>query len=309
MTTVKFKNQVYSTEVAADIYFPADFDENKKYPTIITSHPIGSSKEQTSGNIYGKAFAEAGYIAIAFNASFQGDSSGELRRLEDPGARVEDIRATVDYLVTLPYVDTDRIGCLGICGSGGYTVKAAMTDRRIKVLGTVAGINFGRMMLEGFGTGVTPVEALQGISTQRTAEANGDTVLINPLLPPSPEDVEKMGITDVDVVEATKYYKTERGQHPNAPTNMMASHMGAMYGFDAFYPAEHLMTQPLLIVVGGVPGSFGSYRDGFDLLNRAKSENKEIFVIPGACHYDLYWDNDYTQQGIKKLIEFYKENL
>lgn len=309
MKTVTFKNQVFSTDVAADIYFPNDFDKEKKYATIITAHPIGSSKEQTSGNIYGKAFAEAGFVVLAFNASFQGDSSGDLRWLEDPGARVEDFRSALDYLMTQDYVDENRIGLLGICGGGGYSVKAAMTDRRIKALGTVVAVNFGRMVREGFGTGSTPVLALEGIAKQRTAEVRGAELHVSNSLPESPEAVEKMGITEVDVVEATKYYKTERGYKPQGATSSLDSHMAAMYGFDAFFPAEHLLTQPLQVIVGGVAGAFGSFRDGYDLFNRAKSDKKNILVVEGASHYDLYWDPKYTGQALEKLVVFYNENL
>lgn len=307
--TVTFRNPVYSTDVAADVYFPNDFDKEKKYAVIITAHPIGSSKEQTSGNVYGKAFAEAGFVVLAFNASFQGDSSGELRSLEDPGPRVEDFRCALDYLMTQSYVDENRIGVLGICGGGGYSVKAAMTDRRIKAVGTVVAVNFGRMVREGFGTGTTPVLALEGIAKQRTAEARGADLHVSNSLPESPEAVEKMGITEIDVVEATKYYKTERGYKPQGATSSLDSHLAAMYGFDAFFPAEHLLTQPLQIVVGGIAGAFGSFRDGFDLLNRAKSEKKDILVIPDASHYDLYWDPKYTSQALARLVPFYKENL
>nr|WP_314491795.1 alpha/beta hydrolase [uncultured Chryseobacterium sp.] len=309
MKTVKIKNQVYSTEIATDIYYPSNFDQKKKYVAIITAHPIGSSKEQTSGNVYGKGFAEAGFIAIAFNASFQGDSSGEPRWLEDPGPRVEDFRCVVDYLMTVNYIDENRIGCLGMCGGGGYAVKATMTDRRIKALGTVVGINFGRMVREGFGTGTSPVKALEGICAQRTAEAKGESLHISNSLPESPAKVEELGISEIDVIEATKYYKTERGEKPQAATSSLDSHMAALYGFDAFFPAEHLLTQPLQIIIGGVAGGFGSYRDGFDLLNRAKSEKKNIFVIEEASHYDLYWDPQYTSQAIDKLVSFYNENL
>lgn len=309
MKSVTFENKVFSTVVAADIYFPENFDEKKKYATIITAHPIGSCKEQTSGNIYGKAFADAGFVVLAFNASFQGESSGEPRWLEDPGARVEDFRCALDYLITQEYVDETRIGLLGICGGGGYSVKAAMTDRRIKALGTVVAVNFGRMVREGFGTGVTPVTALEGIAKQRIAEIRGAELHVSNSLPSSVEAAEKMGITEIDVIEATKYYKTPRGEKPQGATSSLDSHMGAMYGFDAFFPAEHLLTQPLQIIVGGIAGGFGSFRDGFDLLNRAKSDKKEIVVIPGASHYDLYWDPEYTSQALAKLIPFYKENL
>jgi len=132
---VNFRNADMFWDIAADIYLPADFDETKAYPTVVTAHPIGSCKEQTSGNIFATALAEAGYVAIAFDASFQGASGGTPRFREDPAERVEDFRRVVDYLVTLPYVDADRIGVLGVCGGGGYTWAAAKTEKRFKAVG------------------------------------------------------------------------------------------------------------------------------------------------------------------------------
>jgi len=137
-------------DIAADIHFPPNFDEKKKYPAIISAHPIGSCKEQTSGNVYGTALAKEGFVVIAFDRSFQSASGGEPRFIEDPVQAVEDFRRVTDYLVTLPYVDADRIGVLGICGGGGYAVNATMTERRIKALGTVTGANYGRLMRGNF---------------------------------------------------------------------------------------------------------------------------------------------------------------
>jgi len=170
MKSVKIK-QIY-WDIAADLYFPPDFDESKKYPVIISVHPIGSCKEQCSGNVYGKALAKAGFVVIAFDASFQDVSGGEPRFIEDPTLRVEDFRVACDYLVTLPYVDEKRIGVLGICGGGGYSINAAMTERRIKAVGTVTGANYGRLMREGF-SGFDPIGALEAMAKQRTAEARG----------------------------------------------------------------------------------------------------------------------------------------
>jgi len=124
MKTVSIRNKDMYWDIAADIHFPPNFDEKKKYPAIISAHPIGSCKEQTSGNVYGTALAKEGFVVIAFDRSFQGASGGEPRFIEDPVQAVEDFRRVTDYLVALPYVDADRIGVLGICGGGGYAVNA-----------------------------------------------------------------------------------------------------------------------------------------------------------------------------------------
>src|SRR5215471_13248496 len=199
MKTVNIRNKDMYWDIGADIHFPPNFDEKKKYPAIISAHPIGSCKEQTSGDVYGAALAKEGFVVIAFDRSFQGASGGEPRFIEDPTLTVEDFRHVVDYLVTLPYVDEDRIGVLGICGGGGYAVNAAMTERRIKAVGTVTGANYGRLMREGFSR-YNPVAALEAMAKQRTAEARGEKMRVDDLLPPSPEEAKKLGITDVDML-------------------------------------------------------------------------------------------------------------
>jgi fermentation-respiration switch protein FrsA (DUF1100 family) len=222
-------------DIAADIYFPPGFDESKQYPAIISAHPIGSCKEQTSGNVYGTALADAGYVVIAFDASFQGASGGEPRFTEDPTQRVQDFSFVVDHLVTLPYVDADRIGVLGICGGGGYSISAAKTERRIKVVGSVVGVNFGHLLHEAF-SGYEPIATLEAIAGQRTAEVRGAEPNVENLLPPT---VDAAAGTGLDVVEATDYYKTPRGEKPNGATRSLISRRAAGYGWDAFTHAKY----------------------------------------------------------------------
>ncbi|HBN8522191.1 alpha/beta hydrolase [Pseudomonas aeruginosa] len=306
METVKIKNLYW--DVAADIHFPPNFDANKKYPAVISAHPIGSCKEQTSGNVYGEALAKEGFVVIAFDASFQGASGGEPRFIEDPTLRVEDFRVVADYLVTLPYVDEERIGVLGICGGGGYSINAAMTERRIKAVATITGVNYGRLMREGF-SGYNPVTLLETISKQRTVEARGAKLHVDDLLPPSPEQAKAMGITEIDVYEATEYYRTPRGQKPNGLNRSLLSHQGAAVGWDAFHLAEVLLTQPLMVVVGDKVGAFGAYRDGCEIIGRAASKKKELVVVPGWSHYDLYDKPEPVGKALEKVIPFFKENL
>lgn len=294
--------------VAADLYLPPNFDENKKYAAIISAHPIGSCKEQTSGNVYGKALADAGFVVLAFDASFQGASGGDIRFIEDPTLRVEDFRYACDYLVTLPYVDEKRIGVLGICGGGGYAINAAMTERRIKAVGSVTGANYGRLWREAFGNW-SPIGTLEKIAEQRTAEARGAELQINPFLPPSVEAATAADIKDIDVLEATEYYKTPRGEKPNGATSYLYSRSSAAMGWDAFYLAEVLLTQPLMIVIGDKPGGFGAYRDGLEIMRRARSEKKELVIAEGWSHYELYDQPEPVKIALNRLIPFYQENL
>lgn len=308
MESVKIRNRDMYWDIAADIHFPPSFDPAKKYPAIISAHPIGSCKEQTSGEVYGAALAKEGFVVVAFDASFQGSSGGEPRSIEDPTLRVEDFRHVADYLVTLPYVDEERIGVLGICGGGGYSINAAMTERRIKAVGTVTGANYGRLMREGF-TAYNPLHALEAMARQRTAEARGEEYKVDDLLASSPEEAKRLGVTDRDPLEATEYYRTPRGQKPNGLNRSLPSHQAAAVGWDAFHLAEVLLTQPLMVVVGDQVGAFGAYRDGCEIIGRARSEKKELVVIEGWSHYDLYDKPEPVGQALAKLIPFYKENL
>lgn len=283
---IRFQNPDMYWEIAADLHLPAGFDETKKYPTVVVAHPIGSCKEQTAGNIYATRLADEGYVAIAFDASFQGESGGTPRSLEDPTQRVEDFRRVADYLVTQPFVDADRIGVLGICGGGGYTLNAAQTEKRFKAVVSITGVNYGQMVRDSSAAAGGPLAALRQFAAQRTAEiADGAESATTNALPPTAELAEQIG--DIDIVEAFDYYRTPRGQKPNGVTTFEVAH-GAAAGWDAFHLAELLLDQPLLVVVGDKPGAFGAYRDGFEIHRRAASTDKQLAVLKGVSHYDLY---------------------
>lgn len=307
MQSVTFRNKTW--DVVADLHLPGGVDKTKTYPAIVVAHPISSCKEQTAG-IYAAKLAKLGYVALAFDASTQGASGGPGRYLEDPALRVEDFRCAADYLVTLPYVDETRIGVLGICGGGGYAVNAAMTERRFKAVATVVGANYGRLVREGDLSADAAIKALEGIGAQRTAEARGAEVAVTTYIPQSKAQLDSYGITDVDVREAVGYYTTPRGQQPGSPNRLNVVSTGTAFTWDAFHLAGKLLTQPLQIIVGGgQTGAFGSYRDGFDLFNRAASTVKNILVVPGATHYDLYDKPACVDQAVARLAGFFGENL
>jgi uncharacterized protein len=138
-----------SIAMSAGLNVPPGFDEKTKYPAIVVSHPGGGVKEQTAGT-YARKLAEQGFVTIAYDASYQGESGGEPRQLENPSVRTEDVSAVVDHLLTLAYVDPERIGGMGICAGAGYTVIAAIDDPRIKAVGTVSMVNIGQMFRNGF---------------------------------------------------------------------------------------------------------------------------------------------------------------
>ncbi|MBH3156600.1 alpha/beta hydrolase [Serratia ureilytica] len=309
MQNVRIQNADMAWHIAAHIQLPPGFDESKRYPAVVSVHPFGSCKEQTSGNVYGKALAEKGYVVIAYDASFQGGSGGAPRWVEDPTQRVEDISRVIDYAVTLPYVDAERIGVLGICGGGGYAVNATLTEKRIKAVVSITGVNIGRLFRESF-SGYDPLAALNAMAAQRTLEARGGELQVNELLPASPEAATAHGLTERDVFEATDYYKTARGQQPGGATRMLFSHAQKTLAWDAFAFAEVLLTQPAMVVVGEKVGAFGAYRDGMEVYGRATaSQHRELVSLADFSHYELYDQPEAVREALDKVLPFFAAHL
>lgn len=300
--SIKFKQRGW--EVVANLNLPENFNEDLKYSAVICVHPGSSVKEQTAGD-YAKKIAKEGFVTLAFDASFQGESGGSPRFLEDPATRVEDIKCAVDYLTTLDFVDNEKIGVLGICAGGGYAANAALTERRIKAVATVSASNFCRAYKEN----LDPIQILEAVGNQRTAEANGAEPLIVNWTPNSAKEAREQGMDEMDLLECIDYYRTSRGNHPRSSNQLLFTSFGNTVNFDAFHLADQLLTQPLLVIVGDQVGAFGSYRDGFELYNKAASKNKRIHVVKGASHYDLYDQPKTTDEALAQLIPFFKENL
>lgn len=297
MKAVTFRSG--NNSIAGNIYFPASFIPSEKYPAIVCVHPGGGVKEQTAG-LYAREMAKSGFITLAFDASYQGASSGEPRFLEDPASRVEDIRCAVDFLTTLEYIDTDRLNVLGICAGGGYAVKAACSDRRIRAVGTVSAVDIGTTFRRGW-DGTTPVEAqiavLDNAAGQRTTEANGAPAAF---LPYVPETIEEDTIRDMR--EAHDYYRTPRGCHPNAGNKMLASSIDRIFGFAAFDQVGDFLTQPLMVVAGSDAGSLWQSRE----LYEQAASRKEFVLIKEATHIALYDRPDCVLSATEKLSAFFK---
>ena len=185
-----------------------------------------------------------------------------------------------------------------------------MTERRFKAVVTVVGANYGRLCREGDLSADAAIKALEGISAQRTAEARGAETAITTYIPQSKAQLDSYGITEVDVVEAVDYYTMQRGQQPGSPNKLNVVSTGAAFNWDAFHLADKLLTQPLQIIIGGgQAGAFDSYRDGFELFDKATSKVKNILVVPGATHYDLYDKPECVDQAVTRLKAFFGENL
>ncbi|MCG6309788.1 alpha/beta hydrolase [Vibrio alginolyticus] len=309
MQKITFRNADMSWDMSALILFPEGFNESKRYPTMISVHPFGSCKEQTSSAVYGKALAELGYVVIAFDASFQGESGGLPRYVEDPSQRVEDISRVIDYAVTLPYVDENRIGGLGVCGGGGYMINSALTEKRLKAVVGITPVNLGRLFREGFSM-YDPIANLEAMAAQRTAEARGSELKIDELLPPNIEFAKENGLTERDVFEATEYYKTSRGQTEGGATRMLFSHAQKTLSWDAFAFAETLLTQPVMAVVGQKVGAFGAYRDGQEIYGRSvQSKDRQLVNLENWSHYELYDHPEAVGIAMDKVSAFLETHL
>jgi fermentation-respiration switch protein FrsA (DUF1100 family) len=295
---VTFNNN--NLKMAGNLYLPKDFNENNKYAVIITVHPGGGVKEQTSG-LYAQKMAEQGYVALAFDASHQGESEGLPRFLEDPAKRVEDIRSVVDYVSTLKFVNAEKIGLIGICAGGGYSINAAQTDHRIKSIAVASPVSTGNK--KGW-DGKTPIEetlkALETVAKQRTAEANGAQPMYVNYVPEKPD-----ATTPNDLVEAYDYYRTPRAQHPNSTNLLLFTSLDKMFAFEAFANVETFLKQPIQIIVGS---KAGSRWQGEEVYKKVKS-SKELIIIDNATHMDLYDIPKYVNQVAKNMTTFFGKNL
>ncbi len=295
---VSFKNN--DIHMAGNLYLPKSFSEGSKYSAIVSVHPGGGVKEQTAG-LYAEKLAEQGFVTLAFDASHQGASGGMPHLLDDPMRRVADIYSAVDYLTTLGYVDANRIGALGICAGSGTAVKAASLERRIKAVATVSAVDVGAAARKGWDGKATKEEQLallDSVAKQRTAEAAGTAPLYVNYVP-------KIGDTTAhrDLQEAADYYLTPRGQHPNSPNKMLITSLSAMVAFTGFDRLD-LLTQPIMIVAGSKAGSLWHSQE----LHAKASGPKELYVIDGATHMDLY-DGPGADTAMTKLAPFFKRTL
>jgi len=304
MPKVSFKNTNNpAIDMAAVINFPEGFDTSKSYPAVIVSHPGGGVKEQTAGT-YAKKLAEQGFVTIAYDASYQGESGGLPRQTENPSVRTEDVSAVLDHLTTLPYVDADRIGAMGICAGAGYTANAAINDPRIKAVGTVSAVNIGQMFRNGWDNNVKDADAEPLIkmgSDARTADAKGGEPARFPLAPLNEKDAP-----NEELRQAWEYYHTPRAEYPTAPGYMTARSLDQIIPYDAYNKAEAFLTQPLQVIAGSKAGSKWM---SDDLYKRAASKEKNLHVVEGANHMDMYDGEKEIAEAVGVLGPFFRKNL
>jgi fermentation-respiration switch protein FrsA (DUF1100 family) len=300
---VEFPNR--EIKLAGNLYFPANFDKSKKYAAIIVGHPAGGVKEQTAG-LYSQKLAEKGFVALAFDAAYQGASGGEPRGLDDPAIRVEDFRAAADFMSNYASIDPNRIGGLAICGGVGFMLNAAQTDHRFKAVAGISGVDLGRLRREGLNGSLSlenSLKRLDELAKQRTIEAAGGELRYNNFVPASEADIP----ADAPAMyrEGWEYYRTARAQHPNSDNKYLFTSLDKLIPFTAFDHLDWISPRPLLLIAGSKADS-KYFSD--DAMKLAK-EPKELFKVEGASHIDLYDKPEYVRPIVDKLTDFYGKNL
>ncbi|KAJ5134017.1 uncharacterized protein N7443_004357 [Penicillium atrosanguineum] len=290
-------------KIAAHFYPPVAGSPDRSGAAIIIAHPWTSIKEQSPAN-YARVLTHAGFICLTYDAAYQGESEGEPRNLEDPYQRVEDIKCAVTYLVGHKDVNSEKIGVLGICASGGYAPFAAQTDLRIKACATSAAVCAGTMARRGLEKDSSNMDILkmqlEAAGKDRNSDVGGEKVPIVHLLPEKPEDAP------ADFPDAFRdlmnYYRTDRAFHPRATNTTLPRSWDIMANFDAFAHIEMISPRPLLMITG-TKAATKWYSE--DAIAKAK-EPKELYVVDGMTHADLY---DKIDDAGAKCAEFFAKSL
>jgi len=301
---VSYKARNLGVDIVANVFKPPGFDESKTYPAIVVTHPFGGVKEQTSG-LYAQRLAEEGFVSLAYDASYQGESEGTPRLIEVPAQRLDDISCAIDYLVQQPQVDPNRIGSLGICAGGSYAICNATTELRVKAVASVSLFNLGdaRRRAMGLLSYEERMKRLKDAGEQRNKEARGEPIRLVKISPDSPAEFTDK--TPILYREGYDYYMTARGQHPNSPNRYMFSSLPLQMAFFPFDQVDTISPRPILMVVGGKADTkFWS-----DEVYSKAREPKELFIVDGASHIDMYDKLQFVAPAVEKLKKFFEQNL
>lgn len=292
--------------VAANVYLPKGYGPSKQYPAVVVSHPNGGVKEQVSG-MFAQKLAEAGYVTIACDARYQGQSGGLPRGNDIPFVRMGDIHGMIDYISQFPGVDKERIGALGICGGGGYTVGAAQSDKRIKAVAALSMFNTGRVRRNGYCDSqiATIQERLAQASAARQQETEtGVTVYPPKAKPMTEEEIAKLPFELYR--EGQFYYGTSKYAHANDGASAPVSCLLDLMMWDATDRMEFI-NQPLLLMVGEKADS--RYMSEEAMQKATGTADKELFVVPGASHIKTYYVPEYVEQERAKVVAFFDKYL
>lgn len=299
-TKITFHNR-YGITLAADLYIPKNTTE--KLPAIAISGPFGAVKEQASG-LYAQTLAERGFLTIAFDPSYTGESSGEPRYVASPDINTEDFCAAVDYLSTRNDVDTERIGILGICGWGGIALNAAAIDTRIKATATVTMYDMGRVNAKGYFDTVDAnarYELRKQLNTQRTEDyRSGTYALAGGVVDPLPDDAPQF------IKDYHAYYKTSRGFHKrslNSNNGWNKTSSLSFINMPLLSYSDEIRSAVLMLHGEKAHSRYFSE----DVFKKLKGSNKELQIIPDASHVDLY--DNLEVIPFDKIEQFFREYL
>ncbi|GBR74710.1 alpha/beta hydrolase superfamily [Candidatus Termititenax aidoneus] len=305
------KYRLNGLKIAANVYTPANYTPQQKYPAIIVAHPNGGVKEQVAG-LYAQRLAEQGYITIAMDAAYQGASGGKPRNTDKPACRIEDIHGAADFITRYAGVDAERLGLLGICGGGGYSLGAAKVDKRFKAVATLSMFNSGRVRRNGFKDSQlnTIQERLRQASAARAQEASGGKILY--VGGGAAQTDEQIAALPFEMYrEGAIYYERTHGHpnsgaYPNSGGSYTVSSLMDLMSWDATDQIE-LIDQPLLMIAGSKADSLYMTEDAFK--KAIGTKDKELFKIEGATHIETYWVPKYVAAAMNKLTAFYTKTL
>ncbi len=302
---VNFKNQ-YQMNVSGNLFIPKNLDANTKSPAIVVGHPMGAVKEQ-SANLYATKLAEKGFVTLSLDLSFWGESEGLPRNAVSPDIYAEDFSAAVDFLGTRPFIDKERIGALGICGSGSFVISAAKIDPRMKAIATVSMYDMGAANRNGLKHGQTleqRKETIAQAAQQRYVEfTGGETLYTSGTVHQLDENTHPIQREFYD------FYRTPRGEYtPASSSKDLTTHptLTSNIKFMNFYPFNDIETispRPILFIAGADAHSREFSEEAYKLAGQPK----EFVIIPGAGHVDLYDRVDLIPFG--KLASFFQSNL
>ncbi|MCX5580097.1 alpha/beta hydrolase [Kaistia terrae] len=290
--------------IVANVYTPANYDPSQKYPAIVVAHPNGGVKEQVAG-LYAQHLAQQGYIAIAADAAYQGGSGGQPRQMDKPAYRIEDIHGMADFITRYPGADADRLGLLGICGGGGYSLAAGKTDKRFKSIATLSMFNSGRVRRNGYMDSqlATIQDRLLQASHARAQEAAGgavtyvgDVQLTDEQIAALPFELYRQGLV----------YYGRTHVHPNSNGRYTTSSLLDLMRWDATDQIE-LIDKPLLMIAGSKADSL--YMSEAAFAKSTGTTDKELFKIDGATHIETYWVPEYVDAAMGRLTPFFARTL
>ena len=297
-TSVSYPNR-YGIRIAADLYTAKDMEETSKHPALVIGPPYGGVKEQGPG-VYANQLAQRGFVVLAFDPAFMGDSGGEPRHVSSPDIFAENFSAGVDYLGTLPYVDREKIGAVGICGSGGFALSAAQVDTRIKAVATASMYDITDGSRMPFDTPEKRAELFAQLGRQRWQDFESGIPEYLPSFPETPAEEVPEGLDPVSA-EFFSYYGLKRGHHPHARGGFTTTSMMAMMNFRSLDFVDQISPRPILMIVGeNAHSKFYS-----ENVYKAAAEPKELYIVPDAIHIDLYDRVD--KIPFDKMEDFFKK--